>query len=98
MLKPKQPLQNWTARKINKGDFEIANEGLQNIADIYCREGMNDEMRYPTPKEAEFNALLIKKAPQMAQTLIDLHSQFKDSGKMNIHALGIEALLKGIAK
>lgn len=97
MLILKRPLQNWTADKINKGDYEIMNESKQNVCDIYSNEIMaGDPNKFPTVEEAEFNALLIKKAPAMAQALIDLHSQFKDSGKMNIHALGIEAVLKGL--
>ena len=95
MLKLKQNLGAWEIEPTMSKDYIILNEKGKNVADAFSG-GENGSQSFPNQDEADFNAILIAKAPKMAQALADIHSQLEDRGSDEIIKTGIELILKGL--
>lgn len=71
----------WVAEKnSDEIDFRIINEKGQDVADVWERSPDAITGNFPTAEEAQFNADLIIKAPELLQGLIDVKSQLLDAG------------------
>lgn len=95
MLKLKQYPGSWKIEPTISKDFIILNEEGKNVADAFSG-GENGSQNFPNQEEANFNALLISKAPEMAQALINISSQLEDRGSDEIIRRGIEVILKDL--
>ena len=98
MLKLKQDPGNWEKKNFGLRDFEIENKDNQLIGVVYSKENHHTSESLVTPQEAKFNALLISKAPKMAQALIDVRQALIDrnEGNESLQTKAIDTVLEGL--
>jgi hypothetical protein len=96
MLKLKMALGSWTRVPQKSGDTLIYSQNEKNVADVFSNSNSFAGGLFVDQDEADFNAKLISKAPDMARSLLEIHSQLTDRNQHEAIRKGIEVLLKNI--